>query len=627
MCGIAGWFRAGPVHAGDGARLARMLGAIAHRGPDGSGTQLAAGHAFGHVRLAIIDLDGGAQPMRSTDGALTIVYNGEIYNYAELGAELRARGLAFATRSDTEVILNLYRADGIGALARLRGMFAFALWDGSAGRGWLVRDRHGIKPLFWARGPDGELLFASEAKAIRAALGAGALDEAALHLALNFRYVPGERSLFRGIRQLAPGAVLGWRDGDCAGSALAAYPLAQAPEPLAALQDSVRAHLAADVEVATYLSGGIDSAAVTAFARPHVSGRLRAFTVDIGDDPAEAANAARTAQLLDVDNVRVPSAAGAANLPAILWHLEVPKVNAWQVALVASATSRHVKVALSGLGGDEVFLGYNLHRMIDRGAAAARWLPRWGRCAASLLAGRARALGLPDWSEPERALRACGALGDWPAVYGLLRNVWDAPGRRMAIYGPRLLDAQLPDAWAEVRAGWPAGAAPLAATAAFERRHKLVNDLLWQEDRLGMATGLEVRVPFVDAVLDAAVARLSPAQLMPGGRLKGYLRDALAPVLPAEVLARPKSGFQVDAVAFFRTHLAALASVFLDEATVRRHGLFNPAFVRDVLARPAHRRLRWHYFMLYLMLGAHLWLEMFEHGRAPDDLAQEGARP
>jgi asparagine synthase (glutamine-hydrolysing) len=622
MCGLAGWFSPAPSPPDAGDRLASMLDAIAHRGPDGRGAIVGPHFGLGHVRLAIIDLATGAQPMHAVDGSAVIVFNGEIYNFAALAAQLRAAGHAFATRSDTEVILNLYRAEGVAGFARLRGMFALAIWDYRTGGGCLARDRYGMKPLFYAAGSDGALAFASEAKAIGAASSkARGLDENALHLALNFRYLPGTRTLFRGIRQLAPGTVLEWHAGGSRVHAIGPWPQGRALSDLAALEDSVHAHLVADVEVATYLSGGIDSAAVTALARRHSIGRLRSFTVAVGDDPAEADHAARTAALLDVDNVRVEPDDARVDLARLVWHLEVPKVNAWQSAEVARATARHVKVALSGLGGDEWYYGYNLHRWLDQGMRAARWAPRWLRALADVAAGAVPVLGAAPWSEPERALRAFGALNDWPRVYGLLRNLWDAPRLRSAIYGPRLLDRPLDDAYEELRAHWPADPDPVQAAARFERRHKMVNDLLWQEDRMSMAAGLEVRVPFVDPQVEAAATAVPRAELMPGGRLKAHLRSILGPLLPAEILARPKSGFQVDAVAFFGDELAPFARAFLNEPAIRRYGLFNPRFVGAILARPRHRWLRWHYFLLYLMLGAHVWLELFELRRTPADIA------
>lgn len=614
MCGITGWFgtlSAQPAEAA--AALERMVQALAHRGPDGRGSLILGDAALGHTRLAIIDLHSGQQPMTDTQAAVSIVFNGEIYNYRELRDDLIARGFTCATNSDTEVILKLYRCDGVAGFARLRGMYAFAIWDAEKRVGILARDPLGIKPLFVVEGPDG-LVFGSEAKAILARGDIKArLDEPALHLLMNYRYLPGKYTLFRDITQLPPGQVLMWRStGSSRIENIAPVP-APSGDTVSVLSESVAAHLIADVEVGAYLSGGIDSAAVAALARPYCP-RLRTFTVELGDDPMEASNAAETASLLHLHNEQLAVDGKAAEmLPALIRHLEVPKVNALQVALLAKATRSQVKVALSGLGGDELFLGYNLHRWLWQLARLERRVPRLvtqaiGETAAGLLRVSSKAM----WSEPERASHALAAIPDWPRVYGLLRNLWDSERLRRQIYGPRLLDQSLPDAWEDLRGRWPDESEPVLAAARFERREKMVNDLLWNEDRCSMAVGLEVRVPFVDGAVAAHVSNLPLTTLMPAGRPKGYLRSQLAGILPPAVMNRPKSGFQIDAPSFFREHLMGLARELLCESTVHRFGLFNPKFVRWTLALPAAQRHRWHYFILLLMLGTHMWMMTFE---------------
>ena len=624
MCGLGGWFSPAEARADGEAVLAGMRAALAHRGPDGDGCVTVRHAALVHTRLAIIDLASGQQPMHSADGRYSIVFNGEIYNYRELRRAPPLHGAVFRTDSDTEVILHLVARAGIDALAQLRGMYALAIWDAQQRRGWLARDPYGIKPLFWTQGADGALSFASEAKALLAAGVDARLDAGALHLVMNFRYLPGDGSLFRGVHQLAPGSVLSWSlPGRHRTHALAAPSgAATSTDLLAALGDSVRAHLTADVEVGTYLSGGIDSAAITALARDASATPMRTFTVDVGDDPHEARNAARTAQLLGVSNLCASDDPAAASLAAAVWHVELPKVNALQIGMVARHAARHVKVVLSGLGGDELFLGYRLHGML-RGARRAGRLPAiLRRLAAASALPLARARAVP-FSEPERALKALHAAGDWPRVYALLRNVWDGEFARERIYGPRMLAAELPDALESLRALWPGGPDPLRAGAAFEWRHKMVNDLLWQEDRMSMAHGLEVRVPFVDPIFAGQVQRLDESELMPGGELKGLLKKLLRPLLPAQVLARPKSGFQVEAGRFVGESLSAWVARLLSPQRVEQHALFNVDFVRSVLAAPRTRAWRWHWFMLYLMLGAHLWLELFENGRSVADLDTE----
>ncbi len=614
MCGITGWFSRGPHATDAAASLAAMARRLVHRGPDDLNTLLEAHAALGHTRLSIIDNDGGRQPFTSADGRYVLIYNGEIYNHAALRARLEASGVRFSTRSDTEVLLAVLTHPRLMSLGELRGMYAFALWDRRDRRALLGRDPLGIKPLFYTVSKSGDLVFGSEAKAIlaRPLVGGTALAEEQLHLLLNFRYLPGDGTLFKGVQQLPPGALLHW---DLEQSARREWiPLPECRpssrsslsdgETLQALQASVSAHLVADVPVGVYLSGGIDSACVTALA----GRRLDAYTLAVGDDPDEALNASESARLLGVAHtVESPAFKPENDLHALVWHLELPKVNALQGALLARVAAPHVKVALSGLGGDELFLGYNAHRLFS----LFMRVPRLAAPFASAAAGLWSVLSPSPWTESERALRMV-ASGDAPTVYGLLRNVWDAPSRRRELYGERMLDQQLPDAFDVLRELWPAQASPVESMRDFEWRHKMVNDLLWTEDRVSMASGLEVRVPLVDGALWAHTRALPAQLLMADGQPKAAMRRALASTLPESILQRRKSGFQLDSPAFFDQFLTELADEWLAPATVARYGLFNATFVQRLLALTRTKRHRWHYFLLLKMLLSHLWIGIFE---------------
>lgn len=602
-----------------------MVRALAHRGPDGEGLWTEEGAGLGHARLAIIDLETGTQPLFSSDGRYGIVFNGEIYNYRELRTDLMARGAHFRTQSDTEVILELYRAQGLAGFERLRGMYAFALWDRKARTGLLARDPIGIKPLFVRVGSEG-VLFGSEAKAIIAAAGPTALDTESLHLLLNFRYLPGSRTLFRGIEQLDPGELLVWKDGTIE-RRQQSTPAPAEGDLEGLLDQAVSRHLVADVEVGGYLSGGVDSALLCALAASHTSQRFRTFTLPVGDDPTEADNAADTARALGIPNARgevLPP--DPAELPRLVRHLEVPKVNAWQTLRLAAHTRGSIKVALSGLGADELFYGYNAHAIFYwlQGAATPPVRTAVG-LAGRLIAGAAKRSALP-WTERERAGLMLGATGDWPRVYGLLRNVWDAPSLRRDLYGPRLLDEPLPDAFGVLRGLWPRRAEPLEAFAEFEWRHKMVNDLLWHEDRMSMAVGLEVRVPYLDLDFSGHVRALRRHDVMPWGRRKRLLRQLAAGRLPRRVFQRPKSGFQLDAPTFVLRGLAAELDRWLSPEAVRAAGLFNPDFIARVRRQPVQRAARWHAFVLYMMLQTHVWLAEFgPGGRSAASRNRDGA--
>ncbi len=611
MCGIFGWFGNTPERGLH--ELQEMAQLLQHRGPDGQGSRLYERAALGHTRLAIIDPRGGEQPITAPDSACVMVYNGEIYNYRALRSALAAEGVRFRSHSDAEVIVAGYHRHGTAFFNRLRGMYAFAIWDASRQRGVLARDPLGIKPLFLTALPDGRTAFASEAKALRR-LAPAPLDAASLHLVMNFRYLPGNGSLFQGIEQLAPGKIMEWHNGriDCTGHIKPVACTTGDDDLIEVLSDSVLAHLESDVPVAAYLSGGLDSATVTSLAQRH-GGLHATYTLDVGDDPGEAANARRTAALLHVPN-HAADAPGAdvERLRALVWHLEVPKINALQLDGLAERASRDVKVVLSGLGGDELFAGYNAHGIYSRAMHFGNRVPAAFAHAGAHIAAWRRT----PWTEPERAFRMLAAHGDAARAYGLLRNVWDSPERRRWLYGPRLLDAQLPDAFETLTALWP-DATPLEAMRRFEWEQKMVNDLLWQEDRVAMRFGLEARVPFVDSLVHDYASRYSMEELMPARRPKAWFRERIGALLPKEILSRPKSGFQVDAPRFFHAGLRTVADEWLSDERVRRMGVFNPDTVAALRRLPPRRAWRWHFMMLYLMLMTHLWLDVFEDNESP----------
>jgi len=575
-----------------------------------------------HRRLAILDIANGQQPMFAETGRYAIVFNGEIYNFRQIRQQLASANVSFETNSDTEVILKLFQHEGLSGLDRLRGMYAFALWDDKKKCGHLVRDPLGIKPLFYHLTDKGELAFASEIKALLVKYPAlRTLDTQSLHLLMNFRYVPGQATMFKGAEQVAPGEIITWRKGQSI-TRNRLNPLNQdelqgatnSEEIISVLQKSVQDHLISDVEVGAYLSGGIDSATIVALAKRSGNNGIRTFTIDAGDDPSEAKNAAVSAQLLGVPNLQaVVSTDIEKDLPRLIWHLEMPKINALQVQMVAKNAAQHVKVALSGVGGDELFLGYNAHRLMGLCEATSRYMPQLiNQAAGRLFEAGARSL-LPEfWSEPERIGGLLGSLGNWPECYGLLRNIWDSPTARHKIYGPRMLDQDLNSADQWLANNWPKAEDPVMAMRDFEWQHKMVNDLLWQEDRCSMAEGLEVRVPFVDIDTRAHLSSLTRAQLIPGLKPKHLFKKSLANLLPSEILARPKSGFQVNAATFFHDELKPLAERYLAPDYVKSVGLFNPDFIKKITNSPPKTRMRWHYFMLYLMLGTHIWLEQFE---------------
>lgn len=615
MCGIAGWFSENPNYnkEHDLQTLKAMASTISHRGPDGEGFYLSNHVGFAHTRLSIIDIKGGTQPMHINDETFSIIFNGEIYNYKNLKKDLIAKGCNFHTDSDTEVILHLYQIHGWKGFNLLRGMYAFAIWDRRNKVGLLVRDPVGIKPLFVST-IDKSLIFGSEAKAIlRFNKFNKELDESALHQLLNFRYLPGNLTLFRGIKQIAPGTVSIWKsNGEFVEHNLDPKLTSATNSPLESLIEAVDLHCTSDVEVGCYLSGGIDSATICALTK-RTGRNLRSFTVDVGDDPDEAKNAAITAKLLEIKNHcdSVPSSVD--DLTSLIKHLEVPKINALQVSQLAKATSKHVKVALSGLGADELFYGYNAHRIFCKSYQLNRIIPSiLSRNVANIGNFLLERVEPIQWTEAQRALNMLGASTQWSRVYGILRNLWDSPSMRIAIYGQRMLDSKLPNAFGVLDDLWPNHSDPVKSMMMFEWKNKMVNDLLWQEDRVSMAEGLEVRVPFLDVEFSSNIISMDRKELMPNGKLKGYMKKMLTNVLPQSILERPKSGFQVDAPTFVTNTLMPLVNRWLSTECINHYGLFNPQFIENILKQNPQKWLRWHFFMLYLMLTTHIWIAIFE---------------
>ncbi len=609
MCGISGFFSAEPAQrAADEATLLRMQAALAHRGPDGSGTRLMSHAAFAHNRLAIIDPSAGVQPLSDAGDAVTIVFNGEIYNYRELRAKYR--DFAYRTQSDTEVIVAIYMRDGIEGLSQMRGMFALAMWDARIRTGWLLRDPVGIKPLFLLNNGR-HLYFASEAKAILAGRGAKPeLDRSALHQVLNFRYLPGDASLFRGITQLPPGKAIEWSPAGATKIFSPAWPSSDDTHIGDAFAQAVSRHLVADVGVGCFLSGGIDSAMIAAVAAREMP--ISTFTLDVGDDPMERRNAAETAALLGLPNTSfdfsIPDVVSLHQ--SLVRHLEVPKVNAVQSAVLAGFAVKHTKVALSGLGGDEIFLGYNAHRIMWAAQWAGRFSPLGANRVIARLVGPLLQDGVP-WSERTRAVAMLAAIPGWSDVYGILRNVWDSPAMRRRIYSERMLDASLDSSFRWLREQFPATVGGVEAMRRFEFQNKMVNDLLWNEDRVSMRVGLEVRVPFLDWDLVGAAGRRSAAELMPFGRAKYQLKRIARGLLPHQVVRRRKSGFQIDVVGASATTLAPLFDRYLNDDVVKRHDLFSVVFIREVLSHRHDRRWRWHFFLLYLMAQTHILMDEY----------------
>jgi asparagine synthase (glutamine-hydrolysing) len=630
MCGIAGIVGGAPMRP----TLEAMLAALEHRGPDDRGVHLGDDVALGMTRLAIIDLVTGRQPLSSDDGAVTIVFNGEIYNFRGLREELTARGARFRTQSDTEVILRAWEADGERCVEQLRGMFAFAIWDARRRVLFLARDRLGKKPLYYWQG-DGRLVFASEIKALLCHPGPGReIDGTALHHYLAYGYTPAGRSAFAGILKLPPGHTATLAAGTLAARRYWALPAAPAPGPRPAfaelaerlrheIREAVRLRLESDVPLGAFLSGGIDSSVVVASMREVTSGRIATFSIGFGaaaasyDELPFARQVAARFETEHHEEILEPKAAELA--PQIVRGFDEPFADSSAIATfaVAAATVRHVKVALSGIGGDEAFAGYPRYLGLRASEAWTR-LPRWlrrpaGAAAARLLRESDGSRNLRDW-----VVRFTdGAEHPLPERYFAWTRFFDGPGLA-ALVTPALSARLAGDPDAAGRAAWAGRGWGDAMDGAFrvDLATYLPDDLLAMADRMSMASSLELRAPFCDHRVIEASLTIPPAVKTPGFRLKGLLKAVYAGVLPPDVLRHRKQGFMVPLGRWLRTDLRPLLDELLSPERVRARGLFRPGEVERLRTEHDAGR-RSHADRLWTLMLAELWLcEYLDRGSA-----------
>ncbi|MDB5445441.1 MAG: asparagine synthase [Phenylobacterium sp.] len=595
MCGLAGLFDIKGLRAFDPALLQRMTDAIAHRGPDGSGHHLEPGLGLGFRRLAIIDLSGGAQPMQTADRMLTIVFNGEIYNFQELRAELEAKGARFRTHSDTEVLLHGWRQWGERLLPRLNGMFAFALWDVREQTLVLARDRFGKKPLHYAPLDDGALVFGSEIKSLLLAPGVSrATDPQAVADFFAYGYVPDPKTIYRAIRKLPPAHLLVARRGcplelrpywsllDAVAS-----PADATPEALIdRLGAAVRRRLVADVPLGALLSGGVDSSAIVALMS-EAGGGARTFSIAFGErDFDESAYARLVAERYGASqDLRQLSADDFSLIPRLPEIYDEPfgDVSAIPTFAVCAQARASVTVALSGDGGDEALAGYRRYRFHWLEERARSCLPAaLRRPAFGALAGAyPRAAWLP---RPLRAATTFRELSLDPAD-AYARMVCALPDEtRAALFSPdfhRALAGYDPGDIVRGHFNADAPLDPLQRAQYADVMTYLPGDILTKVDRASMANSLELRSPMLDPDFFAwsfslpAQAKLSRKR---GG--KALLKQALEPRLPNSLLYRPKQGFTVPLARWFRGPLREEVLALADSSALATDGALDADTVR-----------------------------------------------
>ncbi|HVY88750.1 MAG TPA: asparagine synthase (glutamine-hydrolyzing) [Hyphomonadaceae bacterium] len=626
MCGLVGFLRAsGAVLETDPALVRAMAGQVAHRGPDDEGVWLGQGCGLGHRRLSVIDVSAlGHQPMQR--GRWSMVLNGEIYNYLDLRAELEARGESFQTQSDTEVLLAALTHWGVDAIQKLNGMFAFALWDSKRRELLLARDRIGKKPLYYAyAGKD--LVFGSEIKAILQWPGfQRAPNLEAIHHYLSMQYVPSPLTAFEGVFSLPPGHFMLCRPGEpgqprrywdlpAPGASRTTSEAELAEQARDLLARSVKRRLVSDVPVGAFLSGGVDSSAVTALMAREAGGRIKTFSIGFAEAAYDERRYARmVAERYSTDHhEEVIEEDATSVIPNLVWHYGQPFADpsAIPTYFLSRLTRKHVTVALSGDGGDELFLGY------ERYATCARF--GW----------------VDNLPKPARALMGVGASSIRPPLAQmkyfrtakrLLQLCSSSRGRR---YEPTIMyfsEADKHEAYADRLRPWLKDdtldllapyldAAPtLMEGASWADLHSyLPDDILVKVDVASMAFGLEARAPFLDVEMMEWAARTPAAARAANGQLKSLLKDAVTGLVPDEVIKRPKMGFGAPLEVWLRGNFASFAREVLTSPAAQGRNLFRPDYVLRMLDEHQSGR-RLHHLRLWALLMLELWFVMWIDG-------------
>ncbi len=637
MCGIVGIVQADSRHKYDIDDVSRMAEAIIHRGPDDQGLFEDQNVILGMRRLSIIDLEGGHQPIHNEDRTVWVVNNGEIYNYQRLRRMLIDRGHRFETNSDTEVLVHLYEEYGEDFLTHLEGMFAVALWDTRQQKLIVARDRIGIKPLYyWNDGAN--IAFASEIKAIATLPGfTVAVDADALAEYTGIGYAVAPRTIFEGVHKLPPASMLIWQDNQFS---IRQYwsPPTETDESVSheewvervrhELQRAVADHMVSDVPVGAFLSGGIDSSAVVSLMGSSSDKELTTYSIGYrGGQAAEYYNelpyAREVADGLGTRHCEIEVQPDVASLlPRLIWHLEEPISDSaiMTTYLVSELAAKSVKVILSGVGGDELFAGYNRY-LGDHYNHRYQKVPAWFRnrvlppLANLLPSGRQNRL--MDLSRYAKRFIQAGKM-DWRERYRYF----------LAIANDDVVDSLLSRTASKGENGFSAAARAESSSDELLRlfridwQTQLAENLLLLTDKMSMAVSLECRVPFLDHRLVELAARIPARHKLPGGRLKGLLKESLGGVLPDSIINRRKRGFGAPVGVWFKQELMPLRNELLGRQVLDRRGLLDAEIVDKICAD--HDRGREDYADLILvMMNLEIWSRLFLDGQSHEDVSGE----
>ncbi len=626
MCGITGVVYSESGHFADPGVLTRMADSIAHRGPDADGFYIDRNVGLAHRRLSIIDLEGGDQPIGNEDGSVQVVFNGEIYNFRELRSELKAKGHQFRTFSDTEVIVHLYEELGDRCVERLRGMFAIALWDSRQQRLLLARDRVGIKPLFVSVN-EKRIVFGSELKPLLAHGDVQReIDPVAIDEYLNYGVIPGDRCVFRGVEKLLPGHVLTvdvgtwqirrrryWQLNFEADESLSIDEWQETI--LAKLDETVRLHLLADVPVGSFLSGGIDSSIVTGLASRALSTPLQTFSMGFRESAFNELPAAREiARHFGTEHTeRTVSADAVSLLPQLTKFYDEPFADSSAVPtfLVSQIASQHVKVVLSGDGGDEALGGYSRYAHDLKEASIRRLIPTWMQ--RPWLSTLAAAWPKADWLPRPLRLKTFLTNMSLPAgqAYANTLSLCRLPLRHQLLNADIRRSIGRHDTSRAAANGYRNGGLdPLNGMIAADMATLLPDDYLVKVDRASMANGLEVRPPMLDHEFLELCARVPARLKINHGETKWLLRQTARSLVPASIIDRPKQGFEIPVDQWFRGPLSDMFrdSVLADGSALA--GIVNQSTSEQLLDCHCRGTGR-HGSTLWSLLTLALWADQY----------------
>lgn len=634
MCGINGIaYSPRTGRRVDEGVVARMRDVISYRGPDGAGLFVDGNVGLGHRRLSIVDLATGDQPMFNADRSCTIVYNGEVYNHADHREDLISRGYFYQSTSDTETILHLYEAFGAACVHKLRGMFAFAIWDKGKQELFIARDRFGVKPLYYVHDGEGNLFFASEIKAL---LEVGAvkpcLNYSALQDQLANHGTSYDETLFEGVRRLLPGHFLKWKDGEVRIEKY--WDLEFEPkQPVANEADtveewyelfrkSVELRLMSDVPLGMFLSGGIDSSAIAAVMSEIVDAPIKTFSVGFKERDANEFEFARlVARKFKTDHheITINSEQFFAELPNLIWHEDEPLGFEASVPLyfVSKLAQQHVKVVLTGEGSDETLAGYGRYRkaltLLDYGEKYEALTPQLVRGAV-----RSGVAALPSALNRKLKRTFLSLDADFENIY------FD----NFSIFGKKLQDGLFTGGTIE----------RISEASAYGNLHRwldeteaqstldkllyvdtktYLHELLMKQDQMSMAASIESRVPFLDHKLVEFTAKMPEKMKLRGRDTKWILRRAMRGVLPREILDRPKMGFPVPLGDWLRRDFRHLVSEYLLSERSLSRGIFNETSVRNLVAE--HESGENHTSRIFRLMNLEIWQRIFIDGEGKPD--------